>query len=311
MNTVSDLEMVNGFAVDLGGTKLAVARIENGIIAERVQSLTIGDASADKQIASIEILLRKVGWNNVQPVCVAVAGRVCDQGIWSAVNTGTLTSIQDVRIKAQLSQHLNTEVYVCNDAQAAAFAEANFGGGIGATHFAYITVSTGVGGGIVIAGTPVSSPNGLAGHIGFVSSRFSTTACGSGRHATVESVAGGKAIARIATEQGHPVGNARDVFAAATKGDEWASKIIQTSAQAVATLCADLTAILGLEKIALGGSIGLASGYLTLVQQQLEHEPVLFRPKIAPAKLCHDSALIGAIALSKSNASCAKSDCTS
>ncbi|MCZ4273423.1 ROK family protein [Maritalea porphyrae] len=301
MTAVTDMDGINGFAVDLGGTKLAAARVEHGRVVERIQNVTEAEAPADKQVEAIEALLRKIGWNHSYPVSVAVAGRVSDDGTWSAVNTGTLTSIADIPIKALLTHQLNTDVYVCNDANAAAFAEASFGSGVGVSHFAYITVSTGVGGGIVIEGKPLTSANGLAGHVGFVSSRFSTAICGSGRRSTVESVAGGRAISAIAQEQGHGVATAREVFDAAAGGNEWAQTIIETSAQAIAALCSDLTAIFGLDMVALGGSIGMAPGYIASVERHLKCEPALFRPKIAAADFSHDSALIGVIALSQSS----------
>lgn len=299
MNQQLNIDGVNGFAVDLGGTKLAAALIENGKTTERVQCATASSAPADEQVDAIERLLSEVGWQNPDAVSVAVAGRVTAQGVWSAVNVGTLTSIQDTPIQELLKARLGCPVFVCNDAIAAAFAEARFGSGTGTSHFAYITVSTGVGGGIVIDGMPLASPNGLAGHIGFTSSRLSTAICGSGRKATVESIAGGRAISKIANQNGHKVQSARDVFEAAADGAHWALEITQTSAKAIAILCADLTTILGLQKVTLGGSIGLSPGYLSNVQEHLSFEPELFRPDIVAANLMHDSALVGAIALSQ------------
>lgn len=299
MNQQLNIEGVKGFAVDLGGTKLAAARIVHGKVTERVQCATESNAPAGEQVDAIERLLIQVGWQIPDAVSVAVAGRVTAQGVWSAVNLGTLTSIQDTPIKELLKARLGCTVFVCNDAIAAAFAEARFGSGAGTSHFAYITVSTGVGGGIVIDGMPISSPNGLAGHVGLASSRLSSAICGSGRTATVESIAGGRAISRIANQNGHRVRSARDVFEAAADGANWALEITQTSAKAIAILCADLTTILGLQKVTLGGSIGLSPGYLSSVQEHLSFEPELFRPDIVAANLMHDSALVGAIALSE------------
>ncbi|SFD35696.1 ROK family protein, partial [Tropicimonas isoalkanivorans] len=66
-------------------------------------------------------------------------------------------------------------------------------------------------------------------------------------------------------------------------------------AASIARLCADLTAIFGLDRIAVGGSVGLADGYLPRVAGYLGKEPELFRVPLVPARLGQDSALLGAL----------------
>ena len=83
---------------------------------------------------------------------------------------------------------------------------------------------------------------------------------------------------------------------AAKGGQDWADRIIVTSAAAVAALIGDLTAILGLDTVAMGGSIGLAPEYIERVQNALNAEPELFRPDLVHVKLGHDGPLIGALA---------------
>jgi predicted NBD/HSP70 family sugar kinase len=285
---------LSGFAADLGGTKTAVARIQDGQVADRRLVATDPDAGPDEQIAAIAEQLAHLGYSNGAPLGVAVAGRVDRAGIWHAVNEGTLSAIRDVPLARKLTTRLG-DATCLNDAAAAALAEGVFGAGRRSEGFAYLTVSTGVGGGLVIGNRLLSSANGLAGHIGFVSSRFANGPCGSGRRATVESVAGGRGIAAAAAAAGHVNTDARAVFAAADEGQDWACRIIEASATAIAALIGDLTAILGLDTIAMGGSIGLAPGYIDRVQSVLREEPVLFRPKLVHAELGHDGPLIGAL----------------
>ena len=287
-------EELNGFAVDLGGTKLAAARIEQGQLVERMQTTTATDADANAQCEAMRELLGEIGWTD-QPVGIAVAGRVTVDGQWSAVNKGTLTNLGEVAFRDVARHLLRVPVTLANDALAAALAEAHVGAGVGITNFAYITISTGVGGGIVINGNPLTSQNGLAGHIGFMSSRLGDKRCGSGRLGTVESVAGGRAIAALASELSHDVANAKQVFDAALNGETWAQGLVDQSANAISIMIADLTSLLGLERVALGGSIGLAEGYLERVQAHLNEEPALFRPQLMPAALGQDSALLGVL----------------
>lgn len=276
---------VDGFAVDLGGTKIAAARIENGSVINRVQRVTDGAAGFQSQLETIEALLADVGFRHGQPLGVAVAGRIDRDGGWHAVNTATLSAIAAAPLGAELKHRFGETSLATNDAAAAALAEYRLGAGRGAYNFAYVTVSTGVGGGLVLGGRLVDSDNGLAGHVGFTSSPFGTTLCGSGRMGTVESTGSGRAIAAAAA-----LPDAKAVFAS-----DLDHPTIARSAQAVAKLVSDLTAILGLDCVAVGGGIGLADGYLDKVAAWLGEEPELFRPRLARAELGTDSGLVGAL----------------
>lgn len=286
---------LTGFAADLGGTKIAAARIENGKVAERLMAATDPAADPETQITAICGLLGRLGHTDSAPLGVAVAGRVDQAGAWHAVNHGTLSAIRGFPLEQGLTRRLGAATCL-NDAAAAALAEGLFGAGSGSDSFAYLTVSTGVGGGLVIGNRLLTSANGLAGHVGFVSSRHACGPCGSGRMATVESIAGGRGIAAAAAAAGHEGLDARAVFAAASEGQDWANRIVATSASAVAALISDLTTILGLDTVAMGGSIGLAPGYIDRIHTALRVEPALFRPRLVCAKLGHDAPLIGALA---------------
>lgn len=286
---------LTGFAADLGGTKIAAARIENGTVAERLLAATDPTADPEAQIAVIAGLLHRLGHTKGAPLGVAVAGRVDRAGGWHAVNRTTLSAIGVFPLDHALTQRFGAATCL-NDAAAAALAEALFGAGHDSDSFAYLTVSTGVGGGLVLGKRLLASANGLAGHIGFVQSRFASGPCGSGRMATVESIAGGRGIAAAAAAAGYAGLDARAVFVAAAAGEDWAERIIATSANAVAALIGDLTAILGLDTVALGGSIGLAPDYLGRILHTLGDEPDLFRPQLVLSSLGHDAPLIGALA---------------
>ncbi|WP_424990817.1 ROK family protein [Fluviibacterium sp. S390] len=288
-------DALNGFAADLGGTKIAAARIENGKVVERLLAPTDPAAGPEAQIAAIRTLLDQLGHSKGAPLGAAVTGRVDRAGAWHAVNSGTLPAILGFPLEQELVRALGAATCL-NDAAAAAFAEGLFGAGATSDSFAYITVSTGVGGGLVIGNRLVASENGLAGHVGFVSSRHANGPCGSGRMATVESTAGGRGIAAAAAAAGQQGVDARAVFLAASEGQDWADRIVATSARAVATLIGDLTAILGLDTVAMGGSIGLAPGYIERMRSVLSDEPELFRPRLVLAELGHDAPLIGALA---------------
>lgn len=287
---------LTGFAVDLGGTKLAAARIENGAVVARAQVRTDGDAAPQAQVGAMAGLLDDLAFAPGAPLGVAVTGRLDKAGHWYAVNTGPLTQIGGFDLCGAVDGRFGRAT-CCNDAAAAALAEARFGAGRGAGNFAFLTISTGVGGGLVLGGRLLDSTNGLAGHVGFAVSRFADSRCGSGRHATVESIAGGRAIAAAALAAGHGPIDARGVSDAAREGSAWAEAILYRSASAVAALIGDLTTILGLDAVAIGGSIGLSDGYIARLQAAMDAEPPLFRVPIHTASLGPDAPLLGVLAL--------------
>lgn len=285
---------LDGFAVDLGGTKIAAARIAQGQIVARAACATKAHAPAEAQAATIADLARQVGYQTGAPLGIAVAGRIDDRGYWHAVNTGTLSAIVAVPLGDLIARNLGPATCL-NDAAAAALAEAWLGAGRGVRNFGYLTVSTGIGGGVLLNGHLLESRSGLAGHVGFTTAPGAHDPCGSGRRGTVESVAGGRAMAEAARKAGHDA-DARDICEAARRGEAWAMRIVTMSARAIATLIADLTAILGLDGVAFGGSIGLSEGYIDRVRSALEDEPALFRPLVMPAALGADAPLFGALA---------------
>jgi predicted NBD/HSP70 family sugar kinase len=285
---------LQGFAVDLGGTKIAAARIEAGQIAARARATTDGGASGEALVVAMGALLTELGYVRGDPLGIAVSGRIDARGDWHAVNLGTLRGVTAIPLQ-DLVRRMIGDCRCLNDAAAAVLAEAGFGAGRGASSLAYVTVSTGIGGGLMVDGRLLSSASGLAGHIGFAGSRLGDRACGSGRFGTVESTAGGRAIAEAAALAGHAM-DARGVIEAAGAGVPWADAIIDRSARSVAALIADLRAILGLDRAILGGSIGLSDGYLHRVRSALHGEPPLFRVPLVTAELGPDAPLFGALA---------------
>jgi len=285
---------LNGFAVDLGGTKLAVAEVRAGEIVARRQARTDGSASPDAQLEAMAELLTAIGWRPGAPVGIAVAGRISADGRWWAVNAATLSAIEAFDLRGAVERRF-TRAVTLNDAAAATLAEARFGAGQGSPRCAFVTVSTGVGGGLILDGRLVTSPDGLAGHVGFLSSALADQPCGSGRRSTVESVASGTAIAAAAAQLGHVGLDARDVFKAAGEGAAWAEALITRSAEAIARLGADLRALFAIDRMVIGGGVGLAPGYLQRVIDALGQEPPLFRPDVSAAALGPDGGLLGAL----------------
>ena len=109
---------VTGFAVDLGGTKTAAARIENGLVVARLQGPTDPGAGLLAQIEAMAAQLSDLGFAHGDPLGVAVAGRVDASGHWHAVNTGTLRAISAAPLQPMLRDRFGQKVRAINDAAA-------------------------------------------------------------------------------------------------------------------------------------------------------------------------------------------------
>ncbi len=181
----------------------------------------------------------------------------------------------------------------------------------------FITVTTGVGGGVVSGGKLLTGPGGLAGHIGHTLADPHGPVCGCGRTGCVEAIASGRGIAAAA--QGELAGaDARTIFTRAGQGDEQAQQLIHRSARTLARLIADIKATTDCQCVVVGGSVGLAEGYLALVETYLAQEPAAlaegylalvetylaqepaaFHVDLLAAHYRHDAGLLGAALLAQ------------
>ena len=180
-------------------------------------------------------------------------------------------------------------VFAANDAQAAAWGEHRFGAGQN-ENCAFLTISTGIGGGLVLNGRPLL---GLAGHFGLLR----LPSMGS---KPLEDEVSGRWIAAEARRAGHEV-EAPAVFEAAAGGSAWASAIIGRSAERVALLCRDIQLMFDPARIVIGGGIGLAAGYLDLVRQHIPSDTPRLRPEIVAAQLGRHAGVIGIADLTRSS----------
>ncbi|WP_391091198.1 N-acetylmannosamine kinase [Vibrio sp. NH-UV-68] len=281
---------MNVLAIDIGGTKVALGLVSNGKLSDRKQIPTINVTSVN-QFAN-HILKHCQSWlADVDRIGISSTGLVTEHGI-SAINPETLAFPTPFPLHTEMEKLTGKPVAMLNDAQAAAWyeylhlAEQE-------KNMAYITVSTGVGGGLVIDGKLHRGQTNFAGHIGHVVIDPNGPICGCGQQGCVEAVASGTAINKYATQTITTPINNIELFEQAHQNPD-AERVIQQSAQAIATLCCNLKASLDLDVIVIGGGIGLAKGYLARVILHIEKRPLPFQIKLVPAKGNYDACLLGA-----------------
>ncbi|HNW00454.1 MAG TPA: N-acetylmannosamine kinase [Burkholderiaceae bacterium] len=281
-------------AIDIGGTKIAAANVINGECQDRRQLPMPATEAAFLQA------IQELASDRPQPtgVAIAVTGYV-DGCAVRAVNPQTIPFWDAYPLIPRLTQLLGCSVVAINDAQAAAWGEYCL------RHqqcqdLLFITLSTGVGGGLVLGGSLREGTHGLAGHVGHaavdVAPIDAPYACGCGRMGCLEAVASGTALARQA---GHHFGHSlssTELFDMARLGDHDALQLVQRAARAVASAIASSHAQLDLELVVLGGSVGLAPGMLDWVQAALAEFPQVYQLPIERALLGADSGLVGAAA---------------
>jgi N-acylmannosamine kinase len=271
-------------ALDIGGTQSRAALLDGGRIAWRATAATPAQAGPEAMLATMVELLRPLQAPQA-PVGVAIAGQVVD-GCVTAHNDSLLRGWRAYPLEQALRQQLQRPVRVVNDARAAAWGEFLFGAGRGCDEFLFVTVSTGVGAGLVLNRRLHLSRNGMEAELG-------ETLLPDG--ATLESLASGSALGRLAAALGHR--DAPALCDAADAGDAQAEAALGRGIHALAAKLGDLTVMLGIQRTALGGGVGLRPGYVERLQARLACLPALHRHDVVRAQLGGDAGLHGVAAL--------------
>lgn len=283
-------------AIDIGGTKLAAALVDSNLhIRERREIPTPASQMPDALKAALTDLVTPLA---LQAKCVAIASTgIIHEGTLRAINPQNLGGLLHFPLVQWFEQITGLPVLAINDAQAAAWAEyQRLKADV--DDMVFITVSTGIGGGVVCGGKLLTGNGGLAGHIGHTLADPAGAVCGCGRVGCVEAVASGRGIA--AQAQGELSGlDAKAIFAHALRGHDQAQVLVDRSAQVLARLVADVKATTDCQHVVIGGSVGLAEGYLAAVRRFLAQEPPAYHVALTAAHYRHDAGLLGAALLAQ------------
>ena len=284
----------SGIAIDFGATKISVSEIIKGKFKNTSIEITKVDKKNKNYIYQIIKNIDDISTTKPKKIGIAITGRVDNLGNWYPVNKKSL-GIFKLPLKKIIEKKYNVQTKIMNDAIAAALGESIYGKGYKYKRVGYITISTGIGVGIILDRKPFISNNGLAGHLGFTTSTLGNLKCGSGRKGTFESIASGKAMSEIARLRGYKNVTAKEIFQHNLNKKKWAKEIIELSAKSISELCSNLKATFDLDIIILGGSIGMANGYSELVKKNLRKEPKLFQVNLVKSSLGTRAAKFGVL----------------
>ncbi|MGU3414801.1 N-acetylmannosamine kinase [Enterobacteriaceae bacterium C34A] len=283
-------------AIDIGGTKLAAALISSELqVTARREIPTPASKTPDALDAALADLVSPFV-EQAQRVAIASTGIIRD-GTLLAINPQNLGGLLHYPLVKQLEKLTGLTTFAVNDAQAAAWAE--YRASVAQIEdMVFITVSTGVGGGVVSGGKLLTGAGGLAGHLGHTLADPNGAACGCGRVGCVEAIASGRGIAAHASGALSGL-DAKAIFARASDGDIQAQGLVAQSARILARLIADVKAATDCQRVVIGGSVGLADGYLDAVRLFLAQEPPIYHVEVTSAHYRHDAGLLGAALLAQ------------
>jgi N-acylmannosamine kinase len=276
-------------AIDIGGTKIAAACFD------KLRCVARRQVDMPREVGSFVTTLKSftADWPPPSLVVAATTGYVRD-GFVYAINRLTIPFWHEFPIRKTLQDVYQCFVYVINDGQAAAWGE-YMNQATTVANLLYITLSTGIGGGLVLDGVLQTGTGGLSGHIGHTSVRSAKAdeMCGCGRLGCLETVASGTALARRASALYERTLDSRGLIELAAD-DPRAESILLDAATAAAEAIANAHITLDLQRVVIGGSVGLATGMLGRIQASLDCYPPVFRVPLVAACLGPDSGLVGA-----------------
>jgi len=308
-------------AVDLGGTHVRTAVSDESLhLAGRTDAPTLLELGPEGIIDQIVRQARQsvsesgVSWSQVQTLVVGAPGPL-DATSGVMLNPPNLPGWENVPLRLSLEAELEIPVKVANDANAAALGEFYFGAGRGNRNLVYITVSTGIGGGVVVEGRLVEGASGTAGEIGHTTIDRYGPVCKCGNKGCLEVIASGTAIARrfreglaagersIVTEWvDGDLATSADVARGAQQGDRFALALFTDAAEAVGFGVVNCIHLFNPDVIAIGGGVTKAGRLLFEPIQRVVEQYALAVPRnvvrIVQAELEEDVGLIGAAALS-------------
>ncbi|MBI2958426.1 MAG: ROK family protein [Chloroflexi bacterium] len=304
-------------SVDIGGTKVLAALVSpQGEVIDRVIERTAsldGFDAVVEQLSKLARLLAERHRGHAAPdaIALAVAGAIdVTRGV--VTTSPNLPEWKEVPLRGIVSSRLGLPAYLINDASAAALGEHRHGAGVGTNHMVFMTVSTGIGGGIVIDGKLYQGASGAAGEIGHMVIEVGGPLCGCGNSGCLEALASGTAIARDASERialgtfssipkftrdGATI-TAEAVAMAAKQGDPLANEVISRAAQYLGAGLANVVNIFNPEMVVVGGGVAqmgeMLLGPARVVVQEKAFALSARAAKIVRARLGGDAGIVGA-----------------
>jgi glucokinase len=313
-------------AIDIGGTKIALGTARRdlfagtGRLARIIKEPVPQPGTPAIVIARILELARDLvdaEGGSIERIGISIGGPL-DHTTGTVINFPHLPGWKNIPLCDAISRSLGAPALMDNDANLGALAEHRWGAGRGYDDMVYLTISTGIGGGVIVNGKLVHGVGSAAAEVGHITVQTGGPLCPCGNAGCLERMASGTNIARHARQmlEADPLrgrilrGLAGDdpsritaelVHRAMQQGDDIAGEVWEQTAEYIAIGLASIIHVLAPPLIVLGGGVAQAGeGLLEPVRRRLKRHVFyvpLDRISVVAAELGHDSALLGAATL--------------
>lgn len=293
--------------IDLGGTKIAVGVVDLGAgeVLTRVEVPTEAEHGPEHVLQRVVATARRAreefeasGSDRVSAVGIGAPGPIhfASGAVAKAPN---LPGWKMVPLRDRVGEALGLPSDLDNDANVAGLAEHIFGAARDASSSIFVTVSTGIGAGLILYDRIWRGANGIAGEIGHFRPALDGPECGFGGPGCLEALAAGPAIARDASAAyGQELGT-REVFERAARGESRALDVVTRAARIVGVSLASLQKVIDPEVWVLGGGVSQQERlFVEPLRAAAEEAMEGIAPiKIRTAVLGPDAGVVGAAAL--------------
>jgi glucokinase len=301
-------------AVDIGGTHIRVAAYEpdgiTPIAHHRTKSLAQTPGVYDRLVEAI-----KQVWKDGQVSSIGIASPgPLDPYAGVILDTPNILEWDNFPLVAKLTEQFGVPVHLDNDANMAGLGEWQYGAGKGHHDLVYLTISTGIGGGVISNNHLLQGYRGMGAELGHMLIDPNGPLCGCGKPGHIESFASGPSITRYFNEQlnagqrsslqSHPNLDTAQLAEAALTGDTLAISAFNHAGYYLGIAVANLLAIFDPSIVIFGGGVSQVGDLLFKPFEESLHQHV-FHPHyldelvITKAALGDDAGLLGALALSR------------
>jgi glucokinase len=257
--------------VDVGGTKVAVAAV-NGVTATHAAEHPTVTVSTDALLDGVEHVVRDVIGAAGEPEAIGVGVPSQIEFATGTVEMSVNIPLTGLALREELGRRFGVPVFVDNDANCAALAEAHI---VGESHLVMLTLGTGVGGGVVIDGLTFRGAHGLGAELGHIAINPDGPPCPGNcpNRGCLESYCSGQALERDATELAKDKPDSslasrlgadgkvsgRELVAAADDGDPDALLLMENFARMLGIGIANYVNVFEPSRLAIGGGLSRAS----------------------------------------------------
>lgn len=298
------MSRIYSIGVDLGGTKVRIGLMnEIGILLNTLEIETESHKGPeyviDRMVEHIRLLISPEYRPNITGVGIGSPGPL-NPKTGTIINAPNLPGWDHLPLAKLISDEISLPVLLDNDANVAALAENRYGAGRGSENMIYLTVSTGIGAGIIIDGELYYGKTGASGEIGHMMVDAAGPRCKCGQMGCLETLASGTAISSSALSSLGIAYNASELYEMELSGNKKAEELLDTAFSHLAVGIVNIVRLFDPERIVIGGGVTLMgdpffSKLLTILNRDFQFSK--HTVDILPVELGRDSGVIGAASL--------------